>query len=189
MSNNNNFIKNIHSSESNEWYTPVIFTEAARAVMGEIDLDPASSEEANEAVRAGKIFTIEDDGFTKEWFGRVWLNSPYGFFEGQRGVSCAGMWAKSLRDRFLSGEVEEALMLVNANVGDKWWMALMREFPVCLVNKRIAFRRPSASKKKSQPSKGNSVFYFGNNFEKFRQVFEDEYNLGIVVDHKNSKNK
>lgn len=182
-----NFIKNIHSSESNEWYTPGIYTNAAKLVMGNIDLDPASSLEANEVVQAGKIFTIEDDGFRKEWFGRVWLNSPYGFFEGRRGVSCAGMWAKSLNSRFLSGEVEEALMLVNANVGDKWWMSLAREIPVCLINKRIGFRRPSGSTKKTQPSKGNSIFYFGKNFEKFRYVFEEECKLGIVLDYKNAK--
>ncbi len=46
--------------------------------MGRIDLDPASCEAANAVVRAPKIFTARDNGFTREWNGRVLLNPPGG---------------------------------------------------------------------------------------------------------------
>ena len=36
-----------HSSASQEWYTPAPILERVRAVLGPIDLDPASCEEAN----------------------------------------------------------------------------------------------------------------------------------------------
>lgn len=69
----------IHSSESKEWYTPAAPVEIARAVMGGIDCDPASCEEANRTIRAGTYYTRETNGLTSPWFGRVWLNCPYGY--------------------------------------------------------------------------------------------------------------
>lgn len=55
------------------WLTPPdVFTK-----LGEFDLDPCAS-----IIRPWDIakvnYTEEDDGLSKEWFGRVWLNPPYG---------------------------------------------------------------------------------------------------------------
>jgi hypothetical protein len=61
----------------NEWYTPARFIDLARKVMGGIDLDPASSDIAQETVQATTYFTKDDDGLSREWAGKVWLNPPY----------------------------------------------------------------------------------------------------------------
>jgi hypothetical protein len=66
----------MHLAESAEWYSPRAFTEAAHEVMGGIDLDPASSAIANTVVRAERFYTETDDGLTKPWEGRIWLNPP-----------------------------------------------------------------------------------------------------------------
>jgi hypothetical protein len=50
--------------------------------MGDIDLDPASSALFNEAVRAKKFYTEAQNGFTKTWKGRVFLNPPGGYCDG-----------------------------------------------------------------------------------------------------------
>lgn len=61
--------------KSVEWYTPAwIFDDLGLA----FDLDPASPHDMETAVPASTKFTIFDDGLKKPWFGRVWMNPPYG---------------------------------------------------------------------------------------------------------------
>lgn len=57
---------------TDEWYTPIEIINS----LGEFDLDPCAP------VRplwptARVMYNKNDDGLTKEWFGRVWLNPPY----------------------------------------------------------------------------------------------------------------
>ena len=68
-----------HNSGNHEWYTPAHIVEAARQTMGGIDLDPASSEIANQLVKATRFITIEENGITANWGDaqRVWINPPY----------------------------------------------------------------------------------------------------------------
>jgi hypothetical protein len=61
----------------NEWFTPKEYIDRARAVLGAIDLDPATHEQAQTIVQAAHYFTKDDDGLAHEWHGRVWLNPPY----------------------------------------------------------------------------------------------------------------
>jgi hypothetical protein len=73
----------VQQSMSNEHYTPAKYIEAARDVLGGIDLDPASCEAANGTVRAAKFFDAEHSGLVEEWHGRVWLNPSYGDLVGK----------------------------------------------------------------------------------------------------------
>lgn len=58
---------------TDEWLTPPEIIEA----LGPFDLDPAAPVERPWPT-AGAHYTIEDDGLSRPWFGRVWLNPPYG---------------------------------------------------------------------------------------------------------------
>lgn len=55
------------------WLTPPHVLQA----LGEFDLDPCSPIDRPWDT-AKHHYTIEDDGLSQEWFGRVWCNPPYG---------------------------------------------------------------------------------------------------------------
>jgi hypothetical protein len=61
------------ASEKDEWLTPPEIISA----LGSFDLDPCAPINRPWPM-AKNHFTIEDDGLQKPWYGRVWLNPPYG---------------------------------------------------------------------------------------------------------------
>lgn len=153
------------SSASNEWYTPAEYVNAARELMGGIDLDPASNPLANETIQAAMFYTQDDDGLAQEWRGRVWLNPPYGVTNGE---SNAGVWARKLADEYRAGNVTEAVLLVNANTERKWFSQLWA-FPICFTDHRIQFYTPEGVG--AQPVDGNALVYLGPNLHQFIAVF------------------
>lgn len=62
-----------NNGTTNDWITPEYILKA----LGEFDLDPCASI-TQPWPTAKKMYNIDDDGFNKAWFGRVWLNPPYG---------------------------------------------------------------------------------------------------------------
>ena len=159
-------------SESNEWYTPSEYVEAARRVMGSIDLDPASCPQANETVNASTFYTKEDDGFTQTWSGKVWCNPPYGKEDGE---SNQGRWTRRLIDAYESGEIEEAVFLVNA-VTDRSWFEPFWNYAICFVSRRIKFYSPD--KRSANPTHGSVIVYLGDDIEAFIDHFQE---FGRVV--------
>lgn len=71
----NRHFGNMHDGEAakDEWLTPP----ALLAPLGEFDLDPCAPV-FRPWRTASNYFTKFDDGLKKKWFGRVWLNPPYG---------------------------------------------------------------------------------------------------------------
>lgn len=55
------------------WLTPKPLVDA----LGEFDLDPAGAP-GHSLAKTTYILENGDDGLRDEWFGRVWLNPPYG---------------------------------------------------------------------------------------------------------------
>ena len=62
-----------YRGRTDEWLTPPEIIKA----LGEFDLDPCSPSERPWPT-AKEHFTIKDDGLKKEWFGKIFLNPPYG---------------------------------------------------------------------------------------------------------------
>lgn len=63
-----------HSADpqTDEWLTPPKVLDA----LGPFDLDP-SAPKVRPWPTADEHYTIDDDGLSKPWHGRVWLNPPY----------------------------------------------------------------------------------------------------------------
>lgn len=60
-------------ASTDEWLTPPFILEA----LGPFDLDPCAPIKRPWPMAAAH-FTIEDNGLPRDWWGRVWLNPPYG---------------------------------------------------------------------------------------------------------------
>lgn len=178
-----------HSCDSPEWYTPSPFVEAAREVMGAIDLDPASHHEANLTVKAALFYSEQDDGLKQTWHGRVFLNPPGG--KDANGKSLVPQFWDALIRMYLSGAVREAVWigysLEQLQTLQGGHANSPMTFPICVPNKRIAFVENEAKRElrmaklraegknpngKSQPSHANYIVYLGGvNDDKFAAVF------------------
>jgi hypothetical protein len=146
-----------------EWYTPPIYIEMARRVLGGIDLDPASNEVAQAWIQAAKYFTVVEDGLKQSWQGRVWCNPPYG-----RDVK---RWLAKAITSYQSGDVDAAIVLLNRS-GASWYRELRKKVAaVCEVDKRIAFLDATGFPQGS-PRYNNDFLYLGQNVELFQEVFK-----------------
>jgi len=85
-----------------------------RKALGEIDLDPASSKIAQKTVKAKRYYTVEQDGLSKPWAGRVFLNPPYT-------AELVDRFVQRLVTGHLAGDITAAILLVNNATETKWF--------------------------------------------------------------------
>ncbi len=161
-----------HTMTSPEWFTPSAIVNAARKVMGGIDLDPASCEEANQIVKAKKFYTKEDDGLTQPWNGmRLFINPP-----GGRGLVNA-FWQKLMSEPagaqivWIGYSLEQLQTLQSHN------LVTPLNFSMCVPTRRIQFVAPSG-RKAGSPTHANYITYIGDNKDAFDEVFSE---FGQVV--------
>jgi phage N-6-adenine-methyltransferase len=168
--------ENIHvSDDSYEWYTPIEYIEAARCVMGEIELDPASCKEANKVIGALEYFTQEDDGLSRPWFGRVWLNPPYNMPNVENFTGRAHVL-------YQTRKIEQAVVLVNNATDAGWFQILLNNYPACFTAGRVKFYGPNVSS--GGPRQGQAIFYLGKNKQEFIREFSK---FGTVVSKDDGK--
>jgi hypothetical protein len=147
------------SSKESCVQTPDLIIERAIQTMGAIDLDPCSDSAENPNVPAGTHFTIDDDGLAQEWYGRVYMNPPYG-----RRI---GHWVTKLVAEYEAGRVLQAVVLLPART-DTRWMAKLRAFPRCYLRGRLKFKGHTAAA--PFPS---VVVFLGSGHRAFTNSFND----------------
>jgi hypothetical protein len=174
-----------HQSASNEHYTPIEIVDAARLAMGgAIDCDPATTALVNQRIKATTFYTQADDGLSKEWHGRVFLNPPGGKTGNK---SNAAVWWAKLVDQYLNGDTSSAIfvgftleILATSQDSPVWLGA----FPICIPRHRLAFDHEDetgALVTGNSPAHSNVICYlpdpgnqradvFVETFSKFGQV-------------------
>lgn len=149
------------SRDSDAWYTPEPYVEAARSVMGAIDFDPFSSIKANELIQASRYLDTEHSAFTHPWRRnkredslRVWMNPPYSSGTVGKAVDC-------FLEQWQAGNIAQGVVLTN-NATDTRWFAALRQHcaGICFTDHRIAFESPDG-KRISGNTRGQAFFYFG----------------------------
>jgi phage N-6-adenine-methyltransferase len=158
-----NHVRGTFGTGENEWYTPTEHIELARSALGKIDLDPASSETAQETVKATNYFTEADDGLKQIWEGNVWLNPPYA----QPAIS---QFADKMVAELSAGRITQAIMLTHNYTDTAWFQKLARAATaICFTRGRVKFVSPSGDV--AAPTQGQAFFYFGAEAEKFIHAF------------------
>jgi phage N-6-adenine-methyltransferase len=149
---------------NDEWHTPPEFLADVRAVLGPIELDPASNATAQRTVRAERYYTIRDSALLKPWAARsVFMNPPYSRGNIDRFVA-------RLCHECAEGAIESAIMLTDSRTDTGWWQAAGRASAAFTFTRgRVRFVRPDGSR--GSPLCGQTVFYFGRHAERFADVF------------------
>ncbi len=166
---------------TNEWYTRPKYIEAAREVMGGIDLDPASCAAANEIVKAERYFTKEQNGLCQEWRSRsLWLNPPYARSEHyQSGI---GLFIKKCLEVYEDGDILQAIILATTEVNAKWFQPLWY-YPICFADHRVKFIAPQIDPRGVyQHMFGTCFVYLGPNEVKFAEVFSQFGRIVKAID-------
>jgi ParB family chromosome partitioning protein len=133
--------------------------DVAREVMGGIDLDPASCEEANKTVGATHFFTREDgeNVFHIPWDGRVFLNPP-GPVKGDKTTKgiVNRFWEK-LVEEWKDGRVTQAVFVCFSIEQLQTLQNTLYspfQFFICVPKKRVAFTGSGSS-----PCHGNAIIW------------------------------
>lgn len=155
-------VRRVSSVSTNVWNTPERYIVATRAVLGKIDVDPASNEEANKTICAGTFFTEGTNGLGHDWPGKVWLNPPYG--------GIAAEFAGKLLQQCREGITTEAILLVNANSTDTGWFAPLWNHTLCFTDHRINFDSPDSEA--SGSTHGSVFVYLGDQVHAFVEHFK-----------------
>ena len=153
-----------------EWFTPVEYVDRVCAVLGEIDLDPASHPLAQERINAKRFFTKEDDGLKHDWDKIVFCNPPYG-----RGQIDA--FVAKLIDELSAGRVKQAILLTNNSSETDWFLRAGKACAaICFTLGRVRFYN-AGRPDDDAPLQGQAFFYFGDDSARFAKVFGE---VGLV---------
>jgi len=146
--------------------TPQPWIDLCRKVMGGIELDPASCQEANDrVVKADRFFNEEQDALTQSWkCETLFLNPPYSSVLTNR-------FATKFLEEWQAGKIRQAIILINNSTETKaFGMFDQGSIRHAYPRSRIQFIS-TEGRSKNQNSRGQTFFYCGPRKKRFENVF------------------
>ena len=125
-------------------------------------------------VAAHTCYTAEDDGLTKPWAGRVWMNPPYS-------SELIGKFVTKLCDHIVAGDVTAAAVLVNNATETAWFQRLLQHaHHICFPDRRIRFLNEQ-HEPVGAPLQGQAILGLGARADHFNWAFGHN-RFGTVVE-------
>jgi ParB family chromosome partitioning protein len=150
---------------------PAKYLELVRAVLGGVDLDPASCDVAQEIVQANRYFSEEDDALSKEWPGRIWLNLASGHPH-------IAKFVEKLVTEYGEGRLTAAIMLTHNYTDTDWfYQATDVAEAICFTKGRAKVIEPDGDTC-ALPTCGQCFLYYGNDAIGFARQFSK---LGTIL--------
>lgn len=133
------------NGKSDQWYTPKAVFDALGCTF---DLDVAGDSKAP-AYCVPAFATFDSDSLSKDWFGFVWMNPPFG---GRNGIT---PWLEKF---ILHGQ---GIALTPDRTSAPWFQASAPSMSAILFTRKIKFLRPDGTPGNS-PSNGTALMAAGN---------------------------
>ncbi len=147
--------------DTDTWITPKYITDS----LGVFDLDPCAHTEMPWQ-HANTRYTIHDDGLSKDWAGRVWLNPPFNQYK-------ISKWMEKMSDH------KNGIMLISAAVETRrfydhvWGKAT----GILMMDHRPYFHLPDGTRGKA--NSGQSMCLVSYDEENLQSLIRSK--LGVVL--------
>lgn len=125
--------KGMMSSNTCEWETPQALFDSLNVKYG-FTLDVCATPEN---AKCAEYYTKEQDGLSKKWHGRCWMNPPYG--------RAIGKWMQKACESVMQGDCEMVCCLVPARTDTAWWHDYAAKGKVEFVRGRLRFGRATTN--------------------------------------------
>lgn len=114
------------SSASDNWSTPQDFFEKCNAEFGPFTVDVCAGAENH---KCALYYSLAENGLSKNWIGRVWMNPPYG--------RAIGAWMRKAYESAQAGAM--VVCLVPARTDTGWWHDYAAKGTVRFIRGRLKF--------------------------------------------------
>lgn len=161
------------SSLSDEYITPIEVLNDVRLCLGSIELDPASSQQANQFVQAKTIFTIEDDALQHNWIAETcFLNPPF---------SKVKLFTQKFVYHYLNRDIKSGIILTKGDCSTQWFHYLLQyETAFVMLKKRLKFNTLDNKTSNSAPFPV-VLHYFNTDMNKFYKTFYSKGTIAVPI--------